>query len=83
MIYSPAVLKLWVVTHWWVVGVISVSRESHSKFKLLHALSKLIKKCINIFNRCWFSLHFFPSTSMYIQNYVGPENLCFKKWVVT
>ena len=39
---TPAVPKLWVATHWWVVGVISVGRESHSKFKLLHALSQII-----------------------------------------
>ena len=38
----PAVPKLWVATHWWVVGVISVGRESHSKFKLLHALLQII-----------------------------------------
>ena len=39
-----AVPKLWVAAHWWVVGVISEGRESHSKFKLLHALSQIIQK---------------------------------------
>ena len=39
---SAAVPKLWVATHWWVVGVIAVGRESHSKFKLLPALSQII-----------------------------------------
>ena len=36
---TSAVPKLWARPIWWVVGVISVGRESHSKFKLLHALS--------------------------------------------
>ena len=65
------------------MSVISVGRESHSKFELLHALSQIISKWINLLNRCLFLLYFFPSTSKYMQNNVGPENLCFEEWVVT
>ena len=39
---TSAVPKLGFGTQWWVVGVISVGRESHSKLKLLHALSKVM-----------------------------------------
>ena len=31
--------KLRVAIHWWVVDKILVGRESHSKFRLMHALS--------------------------------------------
>ena len=34
--------KLWVATHGGVVDAISMGRESHSKFKLTHALSQII-----------------------------------------
>ena len=34
--------KLWVVTYRWIVDLISVGRESHSKFKLMLALFQII-----------------------------------------
>ena len=58
---------------------------SRKSFKILITacfVSNTLKE-INILNRYLLSLYFFPSTSKYMQNYVGPENLCFEKWVVT
>ena len=55
-----------------------MGRESHSKFKLLHALSQIILK---VNSHLEWMFVFSVLSSKYMQNPVGPENLCFEKWV--
>ena len=52
--FIPAVFKLWVANHWWVVDETSVGRESHLKFKLMHALSQIIPNKSTVGISVWF-----------------------------
>ena len=40
---GTGIFQLWVATHWSVVDGISVGGEGHSKFKIMRALSQIIR----------------------------------------